>query len=105
SPYPGLSTPLLQSSLAFAAGWTWQVKPDMTNEVRLSRTGDAIRFISPVSGTPVLTDFDYITQNKQNDYVALPSPVNAYNYRNRGANWEVLDNWTWIRGRHVLKLG
>ena len=35
----------------------------------------------------------------------LPGNQSQTNYRNSGQNWELLDNWTWITGRHALKFG
>ena len=104
-PYTQFSTRFQQKSASVAAGLVSQIAPSMLNELRASRTGDSIRLDTfQVAGVPELT-VDAVQAGDQSYSVILPSGSSSYNYRNRGANWEILDNITWVRGRHVAKGG
>ena len=107
-PYPQFSTRFQQKSLSAAFGLTSQASPASLNEFRISRTGDSIRLDTPPSSVPQLIDEGDRSVTQPNP-VLLPGPYLAdnstYNYWSRGHNLELLDNWTWIKGRHAFKLG
>src|SRR5436309_9029007 len=86
SPYAGSSTPYRQTSISAAGSWTRYLNTNFLNELRAARTGDAIRFESPVSNIPQLNLFADAgpTLDGQSYPVILPGPQNQYNYRNRG---------------------
>ncbi len=102
-PYTQFSTGLQQKSTSVAAGLVSQIAPSMLNEFRASRTGDSLRLSTfQPAGVPQLT---LLTDQTSGYSVTLPGSSSAFNYRNRGATWETLDNVTWVRGRHVAKGG
>jgi hypothetical protein len=107
SPYADSSTPYRQTSLSIAADWTRHISAAFLNELRASRTGDSIRFESPASSVPQLTLFANagLTLNGQTYPIILPGPQNPYNYRNRGASWDMADTLTSARRRHLWKAG
>jgi hypothetical protein len=106
SPYPGFSTPLHQSSISGAGSWTRQIGAALQNEFRGARTGDAVRFIAPNSGVPVLSVGDgNLTAGAQTYSPLLPGPQNLFNYTNRGTSFEIGDTLTGIAGRHLWKAG
>ena len=37
--------------------------------------------------------------------MTLPGSPSSYVYRYRTSAWEVQDNWTWVRGRHITRFG
>jgi Carboxypeptidase regulatory-like domain len=107
SPYPAFSTPYVQASLSAALGWTRRICGAMTSDLRLARTGDAIRLQAPNSNVPQLALFAAanVTANGTQYPVVLPGPQNSYNYRNLGANYELAETFTGVTGRHVWKAG
>ena len=104
-PYPAFSTHFRQNSISIAAGLISRLGPASQNEFRASRTGDAIRLDTPHAEVPTLIDEERGMLAGQSYRVTLPGNPSAYDYRNRGRNWEFLDNFTWIGGRHALKFG
>jgi hypothetical protein len=105
SPYRAFSGQFLQRSISAAGGAISRLGPALENEFRLARTGDSIRLETPHAEIPSLADNEGFTQDKQNYNVIVPAGGGQNDYRNRGRNWELLDNVSWIRGRHALKFG
>lgn len=107
SPYPGFSTPYHQTSLSSAAAWRRQLGSSLQNDLRAARSGDSVRFNAPNSDVPQLTlsPDTALTVDGQTYPVILPGPQNPYNYRNRGATWEIGDTLTGATGRHLWKAG
>jgi hypothetical protein len=104
-PYPQFSSNLQQKSVSAAAGLVSQISPSLLNEFRVSRTGDSESlFTFQPAGVPELS-VNTVQAGDQSYSIMLPTSNNAYNYWNRGANWELLDNVTWVTGRHVVKSG
>jgi hypothetical protein len=105
SAYSQFSNPYSQNALALSAGILSHWGATASNEFRASRTGDSEYLASPHSEVPII-QIDEGTSLGQTFYpVVMPGAPSLFNYRNRGRNWEFLDNWTWIRGPHVLKGG
>ena len=105
NPYRALSSEFFQRSLSIAGGLISRLGPALQNEVRLARTGDAIFLESPHSELPSFADDQSFAANGQFYSVQLPGYPTFPDYRNRGRNWEVLDNLSWISGRHAYKFG
>lgn len=103
NPYRDFSTPFRQTSLSIAAGLISRLGAASQNEFRAARTGDSVRLQTPHAEVPSLIDDERLAQRTYE--VVLPGNASTYDYRNRGRNWELLDNWTWIAGRHVFKFG
>ena len=104
-PYRDFSNPFRQRSLSIAAGVISRLGAASQNEFRIARTGDSIRLETPHPEVPTLIDEESIRMDGVSYSVVLPSNRSAYDYRNRGRNWEFLDNYTHITGRHALKFG
>lgn len=105
NPYRDFSTSYRQQSISVAAGLSSRLGSASQNELRAGRSGDAVRLQTPHAEIPSLIDQERIGASAQRYQVLLPGNPSAYDYRNRGRTWEVLDNWTWTAGRHVLKSG
>ena len=105
SPYAQLSNPYRQTALSLAAALLSRWGATMTNELRAARTGDSEYLQSPHSEVPFLEVDQGVGAGGGFYHVSLPGAISPFNYRNRGRNWEVLDNWTRVSGRHALKAG
>jgi len=101
-PYPQFSSGFQQKSASVAAGLLSQVAPPLLNELRASRAGDSIRLNTFQPNVPEL---DLYTMQDVGYSITLPGSSSFSNYRNRGSTWEVLDNLTWVKGRHTFKAG
>jgi hypothetical protein len=101
NPYPDFALRFRQQSNSIAAGWISRLGPRSQNEFRISRSGVAIRADTPNSEVPSLV----VDQRTEGYVLAMPGKTNAYDYRNGSGSWELLDNWSWNVGRHVLKVG
>jgi len=105
NPYPQFSSPLHQGSVAIGAGWTWQIGSALTQELRAGRTGDAGHYDRPHSEIPILNPGASVPSEGQDYPVSLPGSTSTFGYRNLGQNWELVDDLTWIHGRHSWKFG
>lgn len=106
NPYPQFSSPLHMGSVALGMGWTWQIGSPLTQELRVGRTGDAEHFDRPHSEVPALeSGASVLLSNGQYYPVDLPGSSSSFGYRNLTQNWEVVDDLSWIRGRHSWKFG
>jgi Carboxypeptidase regulatory-like domain/TonB-dependent Receptor Plug Domain len=105
NPYPQFSSPLHVGSLALGAGWTWQIGGAVTQELRAGRTGDAAHYDRLHSEIPILQSGADLQAGGQSYGVSLPGSLSSFAYRNLTANWEPVDNVSWIRGRHSWKFG
>ncbi len=105
NPFPQFSSPLHQGSLALGAGWTWQIGSALTQELRAGRTGDAYRYDRLHSEVPILESGASHLSNGQYYPVHLPGSSSTFGYRDLSQNWEVVDDLSWIRGRHAFKFG
>jgi Carboxypeptidase regulatory-like domain/TonB-dependent Receptor Plug Domain/TonB dependent receptor len=105
NPYRDFSTAYRQTSLSIAAGLISRFGAASQNELRAGRTGDAAVLQTPHAEVPSLIDDERIGPIEPRHQVVLPGNASTFDYRNRGRNWELLDNWTSILGRHVLKFG
>jgi hypothetical protein len=103
SPYRAFSSRFNRRSIALAAGMISRLRPNLENEVRLSRTGDSVRLETPHSEIPTLVDDEPVSGSDFSPI--LPASSGANDYNNRGRNWEVVENVSWVHGRHALKFG
>ncbi len=105
NPYRAFSSEFLQRSVSVAAGAISRLRPALENELRLARTGDSIRLETPHSEIPTLADDEQFSSGNSQYSVILPGNAGQNDYGNRGRNWELLDNLSWIHGRHAFKIG
>ncbi|MDP8982452.1 MAG: carboxypeptidase regulatory-like domain-containing protein [Acidobacteriota bacterium] len=105
NPYRDFSTPFNQNALSLAAGWISRFGASAQNEFRVARTGDSVRVETARRELPTLVDQEFIRSGSELAFVRLPGNPNQFDYRNLGRNWEFVDNWMWITGRHALKFG
>ncbi len=106
TPYPQFSSPFHNGSLAAGAGWTWQIGSSVTQELRFGRTGDGSRYDRPHSEVPTFQIGDYyFDANGTANLIDLPGSASSFGYRDLSQNWELVENWSWTRGRHLLKFG
>jgi Carboxypeptidase regulatory-like domain/TonB-dependent Receptor Plug Domain len=103
SPYPAFAVPYRQASLSIVAGLISRLGATSQNEFHASRSGDSLGISTANAGVPTLVD-DQRDSTGQYE-VTLPGNPSAYDYKNRGRTWELLDNWTWVGGRHAIKIG
>ena len=96
SPYRGFNAPLTQKTLGIVAALTSTLSPGVINEARLSWSSDDLGWDRPHSEIPTL---------QSSDQAILPGSLAFYSYRNRSRTWELADNLTWIRGRHLMQFG
>jgi hypothetical protein len=102
NPYPQFSSPFEQGAVSFGGGWTWQVTPYTTHELRFGRSGNAARYDRFHSEVPQLVDYE----NGPADYgISLPASGSSLSYRNIARSWEIVDNWSWTHGKHNWKFG
>lgn len=105
SAYPQFSNPYRQTALSVSGAILSQWTASASNEFKASRTGDSEYFATPHADVPLLRVDESIRSGNETYSPALPGSQVPFNYRNRGRNWEFVDNWTWVHGRHVLKAG
>ncbi len=105
TPYPDFPARFRQGSVAVAIGLLSRFGAQSQNELNLSRTTDVIALDTPHTEVPNLIDDEPINVGGNLTNVVLPGPSTAYNYRNRGRNWDFSDNFTRIVGRHAFKFG
>ena len=105
NPYPDFALRFRQNSISVAAGLVSRLSPASQNEFRVSRGGDSTHADTPHSEVPSLVVDQRAVIDGRNYFVAMPGKTNAYDYRNGGRTWELLDNWGFVAGRHALKLG
>ena len=99
SPYPDFVSPLADNTTGVMAGVVTALRPSLTNEARLAYDRDDLHWerAHPEIAT-LVTQLNGAT-------VTLPGSPAMYAYRNRTRSWELLDNLTWVRGRHLAKAG
>ena len=103
NPYPQFSSPYHQGAVGLATGWTWQVSAKTTNEFRLGRTGDSAKYDRPHTEVPQLSTME--TALNGTVPVILPASQTSLTFRYVPRNWEAVDNWSRIQGRHFWKFG
>ena len=102
NPYPQFSSPFEQGAVSLGVGWTWQITPYTTHELRFGRTGNAARYDRPHSEVPQLVVYEGGAAGYS---ISLPASGSSLSYRNIARNWEIVDNWSWTRGKHSWKFG
>ena len=105
NPYPGFSSPYHQGAVGLAMGWTWQISAKTTNEFRIGRTGDSAKYDRPHTEIPQLSTYPQLTSNGTLLSPVLPASQTSLTFRYVPRNWEAVDNWSRIQGRHFWKAG
>jgi hypothetical protein len=96
TPYPDFISQLHQNTYAIGGSYLRQIRPSLTNEVRLSVSSDDLSWNRPHPEIPTLASFDGTT---------LPGSPAFYEYRNKNNTQEILDNVILNRGRHLITAG
>ena len=116
-PYSQFSSPFHNGAFALGAGWTWQIGSSLTAELRAGRSGDATRYDRPHSEVPQLAAYVSIPDSTGGSAdcvpfsdtpcvpVALPGSASLFGYRDLSQNWELVENFSWVSGRHTWKFG
>jgi hypothetical protein len=99
SPYPDFISPLADNAASVMAGVVAALRPSLTNEARLAWSSDDLHWDRAHPEIPTL-----VTQ-LNGAPVTLPGSPAMYPYLNRARSWELVDNITWVHGRHVAKAG
>src|SRR5262249_4320205 len=106
NPYPQFSSPYHQGAVNLGGGWTWEITPHTTHELRFGRTGSAARYDRPHAEIPQLAYGGPLLSDGSNSYpVVLPGSASSLSYRSVTRNWEAVDNWGWAHGRHLWRFG
>jgi hypothetical protein len=105
NPYPQFSSPYHQGAIGLAMGWTWQISAKTTNEFRIGRTGDSAKYDRPHTEVPLLRTYTQLTSNGTLLSPVLPGSHTTLTLRYVPRNWETIDNWSHIQGRHFWKVG
>jgi hypothetical protein len=96
TPYPDFISPLHQNTVSVGGSYLRLIRPDTTNEARVSVSNDHLDWNRPHSEVPTLASGDGIT---------LPGSPAFYAYKNVNSSQELLDNLIWTRGRHLVTAG
>lgn len=96
NPYPGYSSDLVQNTLSLALGWSAFIRPNLANEFRAGRNGRRFSFHRPHPEIPTLQIIDQ---------VSLPGSLSLDSFDNRDKTWELLDNVSVVRDKHVFRFG
>ena len=96
SPYEDFVSGLDQDSVGLGVAYMRTLRPGLTNEAKLGWNRDTLGWDRAHPEIPTLVSGDGVT---------LPGSPAFYAYRNQNPTWELLDNVTWSRGRHVLAAG
>jgi Carboxypeptidase regulatory-like domain/TonB-dependent Receptor Plug Domain len=103
TPYKDFVSPLTQNDVSVATGLvaTWG---ETTNEVRAGWNRDNLHLDRTRAEVPVLSSFDFDQPNTP-VHTTLPGSPLPYGYRNRNVTWQLVDNLTWTKARHIPKIG
>lgn len=97
SPYQGLDSRLSEDSTGAALGYTHNLAPNATNQLRLGWTNYDLHWNRPHSEIPQLQAEDL--------GVELPSSDLPYAFADRENHWELSDSVSLVRGYHVITAG
>jgi hypothetical protein len=104
NPYPAFASPFHLGSTNTAVGWTWQPSDYVIQDFRAGKSGDASRYDRPHSEVPQMSGI-YERVNNTDYAVSLPSSATTFGFRNIPDNRELIDNWSWLAGRHHFRFG
>lgn len=108
SPYPGFSTELLDRTVGLNAAIRAALSPNVTSEFRISRTHNRLGFPRPHPEVPNLATQDCAQLPQGNGIcggLSLPQAGILYGYIDRLRTYELAKALSWIRGRHIFKVG
>jgi hypothetical protein len=95
TPYPDFISPLHQNTWALGGSYLRLIRPDLTNEARVSVSSDNLSWNRPHTEIPTLTAAG----------VTLPGSPAFYAYKNVNNSQEILDNLILTKGRHLMTVG
>ena len=97
SPYPQFVSGISQKTAAVASGYQYTFNPGLINDLRVSYSRDRLFWDRATPQVPVL---QFLTP-----VFDLPGSSAFFPYRNNNGTFQVLDNITRLRGRHVISAG
>jgi hypothetical protein len=96
TPYPQFVMPLSLNSLSAAVTSTFSSSSGLSQEFRAGWNSSETRFDRPHPEVPTL---------QSGDFTILPGSPAVYGFLNRARDFEVVENISWIKGRHLPKVG
>ncbi len=105
TPYQGFNSTLSENTLGLAFSYVRALRPGLLNEAKLGRTSDNLGWNRPHPEIPTLALPDIPNGATQQYQLYLPGSPAFYAYSNNNTTWEMLDNLTWVRGRHLFTAG
>ena len=96
TPYTQFISPLLQNTGALGGSYVRLIRPDLTNEARVSVSNDRLSWSRAHTEIPTLSALDG---------TMLPGSPAFYAYKNVNNSQEILDNLILTRGRHLMTAG
>lgn len=96
SPYVGLNTDFRQYTTALSVTHFLTLSSHFSNELKAGYGVDHTNWDRAHSEIPLLSSSDGTT---------LPSNPGLYSYGHSAPSWQLLDNATWSRDRHILTFG
>ncbi len=111
TPYKDFVSPLTQRDLAVASGLIY-IRGATTNELRAGWSLDDLDLDRTRTEVPVLMSYDRDRQplspptpSTPFASTTLPGSPLPYGYRNHNTTWQLIENLTWTKARHVPKIG
>src|SRR5262249_41640716 len=98
TPYTQFIMPLSLNSLSAAFNWAFSSASGLTQEFRAGWNSDEARFNRPHPEVPSLLV-------EPPDKTILPGSPALYGFLNRDQDFELVENITLIKGRHLAKFG
>ena len=95
SVYPDLNAPLVIRGQNLALNYTRELGGG-SNELKFGYGRNTVRFLRPHPEIPIMLT---------NDGISLPGSEAAFDYSFKDSSVHILDNFSWLSGRHALVLG
>ena len=104
-PYPDFTSQLHQNTYSLGGSYLRLIRPDLTNEARLSASADHLSWNRPHTEIPTLQLPSLPSPDGFYVPLLVPGSLAFYQYKNVNKSLEFLDNLIWTRGRHLMTAG
>lgn len=101
SPYSDYVSGMQQPVYNAAASWTWTIRPAITNELTAGWSDERLSWARAHPEIPTLA----VTGGNAGAIPLLPGSPAAYGMDNSGRYLQIQDSSTFVRGRHILRVG